>query len=255
MLSPPGAPGPGGGPAGGRGMPLEIACAAVLGREVEKLAADSLEVRVFHGSHPWGDQPCPLWVVDTLLGACVNVQAPLLGAVRAALAERPEGEPLLSKTSCRRILEAVWPYTPIASTWANYNFYTDRDHFVPWAEHPAVGLDPDHSKLRRVRTFEPVEDEGPVDISFGVMLAGKVVAYADVKRRTDFACSIGVWTDPPHRGRGMGKSAVSAATKYVLDTGRVALYIADKGNIASLSLCQSLGYQKFGEDLYLFRPK
>jgi len=232
---------------------LEIACATVLGVEVEKLAPARRELDVFHGSVPWGDEPCPLWVVETFYGSVVHLQAPLLEAVQAALDAHPD-ELVLSTSGRSRLLTAVLQLTPISSLWENMNLYTDRAHFVPWQQHPVVALGGRSVWLRWIRTQEPV-GEDQMEASFGVKVGGQVVSYADVKRRTDQACSIGCWTDPPYRNRGMGRSAVSAATRHVLATGRVPLYITDKGNAASLALCQSLGYQKFGEDLYCFRPK
>jgi len=233
---------------------LELACAAVLELPVAKLSAGRVELRVFHGSHPWGDQPCPLWIAQTLLGTVVNVQFPLLESIQAALLERSPGIPVLAEGGQERLLTAMGRLTPVASIWENVTLCVDEQHFLPWHEHPAVPLDPHHQRLRQVRTQEPVSDSA-VEISFGVLRAGQVVSYADVQRRNDAVASLGVWTDPEFRNRGMGRSVVSAATRHLLASGRVAIYITARDNLASLSLCQALGYQKFGEDLYCFRPK
>ena len=246
--------GDGGSPARDRALPLEVACTAVLGTEVAQLKPGGVEIRPYHGSTPWGSEPCPLWVVDTLLGAVVNVQAPLVEAVEAALAERDPSEPLLSKQNRALLLTAALSVTSLCSIWENLNYYTDRDHFVSWAEHRVSPLGGRNGWQRLAKTQEPVSPEA-MTASFGVRVAGRVVSYADVKRRTDLAWSVGVWTDEPHRNARLGRAAVSAATRYVLNAGRIPLYITDKGNASSMALCQALGYQKFGEDLYCFRPK
>ena len=45
---------------------------------------------------------------------------------------------------------------------------------------------------------------------------------------------------------------VSAATKAILDGGKIPIYSADRENPASQTLCTSLGYVKFGEALHCF---
>jgi hypothetical protein len=50
----------------------------------------------------------------------------------------------------------------------------------------------------------------------------------------------------------MARSVVSAAARAILRAGRIPLYSTDEANPASLSICRSLGYLKFGRDLYCF---
>lgn len=55
--------------------------------------------------------------------------------------------------------------------------------------------------------------------------------------------SFGVGTEEAYRGRGYALAAVSAATRFVLEQGAVAIYGSHATNVASLRIPRRLGYQ------------
>jgi len=77
----------------------------------------------------------------------------------------------------------------------------------------------------------------------------KVIAQAIMKHNLDVldgrTWALGVSVKPKHRRKGYGKAVVSAATEEIVKGGGLALWNTDADNIASLALCQALGYEKF----------
>lgn len=57
---------------------------------------------------------------------------------------------------------------------------------------------------------------------------------------------IGVTTQPGYRRRGWGRSVVSAMANYLLENGRIPLYVASQTNGASIQLAESVGFTDTG---------
>ena len=57
-------------------------------------------------------------------------------------------------------------------------------------------------------------------------------------------------TESAYRGRGYAKRVVSASTAYILDHGRVPLYVHDRTNLASARVGRSLGYVEYAEEFF-----
>ncbi len=74
----------------------------------------------------------------------------------------------------------------------------------------------------------------------------EVVAESGTNWRSDEFAEIFVHVEPAARGRGLGKSVVSACTSYVLESGLRPLYIVDQDNTESISIAESLGYADTG---------
>lgn len=60
----------------------------------------------------------------------------------------------------------------------------------------------------------------------------------------------GLWTEEAYRGRGYALAAVSAATKFVLDQGAVAVYDAYTTNIPSLRVARRLGFRQVWQTIW-----
>ena len=43
---------------------------------------------------------------------------------------------------------------------------------------------------------------------------------------------------------------MSAATAYILEQGRLALYVHDRTNLASAKVCRALGYVEYAEEFF-----
>ena len=86
--------------------------------------------------------------------------------------------------------------------------------------------------------------------AYGIQRHGYYVSFAAEYRVPYMQKEVGevlILTGEEYRGRGYGKSCVSAVTKAVHDTGRVPLYRVDEHNIASVRTAKSLGYRIYSE--------
>jgi len=227
--------------------PLDIACGAAIRVPPDETRPDLVVVESGLGSVVTASSPCPLAVVETLRGVAIRVFEPLRSAIEKLVREGMAQGGALSQANRQRIIEAVGARLPIVEVWNDLLHYVDGEHFVPWREHRVRRLNGADEKQRRADSHKT-----PFHQAYGVYRRGRPVAYADIAVRGDYACSLGVFTEPEFRGRGMGRSVVSAATRAVLRAGRIPLYSSDENNAGSLAICRSLGYLKFGCDLYCF---
>jgi RimJ/RimL family protein N-acetyltransferase len=75
---------------------------------------------------------------------------------------------------------------------------------------------------------------------------GTVVAESGTNWRSDEFAEVFVHVELAARGRGLGKSVVSACTAYLLDGNLRPLYVVDENNTESVSIAQALGYTDTG---------
>jgi RimJ/RimL family protein N-acetyltransferase len=86
--------------------------------------------------------------------------------------------------------------------------------------------------------------------AYGIQRHGYYVSFAAEYKIPYMQEEVGevlILTGEEYRGRGYGKSCVSAVTKAVMDQGRVPLYRVDEHNTASVRTAKSLGYQVYSE--------
>lgn len=74
----------------------------------------------------------------------------------------------------------------------------------------------------------------------------QVVASAWLNWQSPRFAEISVRTQSAYRRRGLGRSVVSAAAQYILETGRTPLYVVSEQNQASIHLAESLGFANTG---------
>jgi GNAT superfamily N-acetyltransferase len=91
-------------------------------------------------------------------------------------------------------------------------------------EHSAI--DPDHPPL------------------FGRFAGGVLVAAATLADAGGPVASVGVLTDPRHRGRGHGRAVAGAATWAAVAVGAVAHYQTLDANRPSVAIARALGYRR-----------
>ncbi len=88
---------------------------------------------------------------------------------------------------------------------------------------------------------------------------GDVAASATVNWQSPRFADIAVYTNPQERGRGWGRSVVTALAHHLLQTGRTPLYHVEPSNEASLQLARSVGFvNTLSEQLWLeaaLRPR
>jgi RimJ/RimL family protein N-acetyltransferase len=75
---------------------------------------------------------------------------------------------------------------------------------------------------------------------------GSIVAESGTNWRTDEFAEVFVRVEPAARGRGLGKSVVSACTAHLLESNLRPLYIVDQNNAESVAIAESLGYTDTG---------
>jgi RimJ/RimL family protein N-acetyltransferase len=117
-------------------------------------------------------------------------------------------------------------------TWdEHYNLiYTvDEASFRPDSRHPV-------EKVIR-------EDRFPC---FEIRDGENVIATAGTNWRSPYFAEVGVWTQEDCRGQGLAKAVVSACTSELLEEGIKPLYIVAEGNVASIRVCEALGYRFSG---------
>jgi GNAT superfamily N-acetyltransferase len=79
-----------------------------------------------------------------------------------------------------------------------------------------------------------------------VMEGGEVLSTAVLKRYDDRLREISVGTAPAARGRGLARSVVAAAARFVLAEGRVVLYNHAVDNDSSARVAESVGLHELG---------
>lgn len=75
---------------------------------------------------------------------------------------------------------------------------------------------------------------------------GEVKAVAGVNWQSPRFAEVYVYTDPAVRGRGWGRSVVSAVASQILKTGRLPLYVVAEANDASIRVAEAVGFEDTG---------
>jgi RimJ/RimL family protein N-acetyltransferase len=81
---------------------------------------------------------------------------------------------------------------------------------------------------------------------FQIESQGQVVAMSGTNWRSPTFAEIFVYVHPKGRGRGWGKSVVSACTAALLEEGLRPLYMVEEANDASIQIAEGLGYVDTG---------
>jgi predicted GNAT family acetyltransferase len=81
---------------------------------------------------------------------------------------------------------------------------------------------------------------------FQIESQGQLVAMAGTNWKSPKFAEVFVYVHPKGRGRGWGRSVVSACTTYLLEERLRPLYMVREGNQASVGLAEGLGYVDTG---------
>jgi GNAT superfamily N-acetyltransferase len=84
------------------------------------------------------------------------------------------------------------------------------------------------------------------NMRFEIESQGQVVALSGINWRSPTFAEVFVYVQPKGRGRGWGRSVVSACTNALLEEGLRPLYLAEEGNIGSIRIAETLGYEDTG---------
>ncbi|MBN1321318.1 MAG: GNAT family N-acetyltransferase [Thermoleophilia bacterium] len=148
----------------------------------------------------------------------------------------------LDEATCEAIERAVSPHVSVGFWFRGVRLFCDPDSFRDCA-------------AGDVREIRPHEDERALLLHrswggkvFGQLVGGRVVSWAAVKPLSDVVWDLSIETLPGHRGRGYGKSAVSAALRHIFANGRLAGWGCDRDGVASLETAESVGFQYYALD-------
>ena len=190
----------------------------------------------------WGGYTIPIIALATRQGGVVSCRPDLAEAVRRELGDAEPEQPLTQGQfeRLRRLARRVVPYVYSLS---GYALYCDRASFRPHAE-PAERLLPGDRRGQDLRR----RFDGEIFVIDGVR--GEIAAWSAIKLKWPDVWEIAVVTEAPYRGRGYARRVVSAATRHILDQGRLPLYVHDRTNLASAKVCRALGYVEYGEQFF-----
>lgn len=122
-----------------------------------------------------------------------------------------------------------------------------RRCLITWDENYHLIYTVDKASFRP--EFSPLVEKGAQEDHFPcfeIREGEKVIAIAGTNWRSPYFAEVGVWTQEGYRGRGLAKVVVSACTSELLEEGIKPLYIVAEGNIASIRVCEALGYRFTG---------
>lgn len=105
-------------------------------------------------------------------------------------------------------------------------------------------MTPDDDMVRALDRTPP-----EMEYAMAVVEEGAIVSWATrrgggVDLGTHRAHAVGVWTDPGHRGLGLGKAVVGALVRELADEGAAALWNCDVRNLASVRLARAVGFRE-----------
>lgn len=199
-------------------------------------------------SHPrreresWCGYGLPLLMLQRDGGAVVSVEEALLPDAERIVGARA-GE--LDAETVDWLLGIARSAHSGAKELSGYALYCEPVDFRPRAGAPVERLTPDAPEWGEMRKHF----DGPVFVSRAA--DGHVASWAAVKLKDPRVWEIAVTTEEPYRGRGLGKLVVSAAARYILESGRTPLYVHDAPNVASARVARALGFTEFARAAYV----
>lgn len=114
------------------------------------------------------------------------------------------------------------------------------------------------SSLNRIYALDPARFQPVINVlvqrvdaadgapRFEIESQGQVMAMSGTNWRSPAFAEVFVYTHPGGRGRGWGRSVVSACTAALLEERLRPLYIVDEGNDASIRTAEAVGYVDSG---------
>ncbi|MFN8521776.1 MAG: GNAT family N-acetyltransferase [Chloroflexota bacterium] len=215
-----------------------------LGCSVEDLHAEGIRVVTTPRRYRpgWGGYTVPFLALATQTGSVVSVRSEQLARVSGDFSERYERGWLTwdDYEALRRLSKETVPYAYCLS---GDVLYTDRARFRPVTSRATRLLltDPSGADLRR-------RFDGSIFVIRNTRR--EIVSWAAIKLKSDDVWELAVVTERAYRGQGLAREVVSAATEFILENDRVALYVHDRSNDASARVCRSLGYVEYGREFF-----
>jgi GNAT superfamily N-acetyltransferase len=190
----------------------------------------------------WGGYTVPVLALSTAGGGVVSCRPDLVGPIREQLLRTAPDQPL-GETEFERLRSVTRRVVAYAYSLSGYALYCDAGSFRPSGTLAERLLPGDGRGADLRRRFD-----GEIFIVSGAR--DEIASWAAIKLKSQDVWEIAVVTEARYRGRGYAKDVVSAATRHILDMGRLALYVHDRNNHPSASVCRSLGYLEYAEEFF-----
>ncbi len=196
-----------------------------------------------------------LWLLASGNRCVVSVQRPLEEPVKRAVArldlagfrDRP-GQELLRDTVASSLRSETRLVSGPVLNCTERTFRPEIDH------HSRRVTARDIADLRRVGLYGDWLARSVAEgTCFAAYVDGEPVALAgtyEVPHMAGAVCDMCVsGTLPEHRREGFGRAVVAGATRAVLESGRVPVYVTSDQNMASINTARSVGYTQYGWSL------
>jgi hypothetical protein len=200
------------------------------------------------------ENPFALWLIATGNRCVISVRPALETAVRRQTSRLWLGafrDPAGQKALIDTVARALGPKTRLAAVSGPILFAsTATFHLLDL--HPCRQITPaDRPLLTAAGLYGPYLDksiqEGTCFAAFENENPVSVAGTWEVPHLADRIAEMCVpGTIPAKRREGYGKTALSYATRAVLNTGRIPLYITSDRNPASIACARAVGYQPYG---------
>jgi GNAT superfamily N-acetyltransferase len=174
-------------------------------------------------------------------GAVIACRPNLVPRLRAEMGS-DQYLPSLDAPALRRLVRTVRRLVPNAFTLGGDLRACDVAGFMPSPTASRAELipraDPAAQHLRSRFDGDVFGVRGPRD---------RVISWAALKLKASTVWELAVGTDADYRGRGYARDVVSAATRFVLDHGRVPIYVHDRDNSTSAFVARAVGYRIYAQ--------
>ena len=197
-----------------------------------------------------------IYVMASLNRYLVSAQRELVSKLHEIIDSLPEPAALMqeeTQSHLKRVCQEILHIRRPLRIYSGVKFYCDE-----------VALIPCESSNVKPVTLEMAEEvirylsEGGPDLEYAIQEgtlfvwyeAGVPVSYCGTVRPVTYMLDQvarvgGIFTLKEYRRRGFAKAVLSATTKAVTDSGRIALYGTYDSNIASINTALSAGYKKY----------
>ena len=124
---------------------------------------------------------------------------------------------------------------------AEFRPVPDRYQVVQLTSRLLNGIEVAHEMMERIGDITTLPEGFPL---YGIIVEGRLSAIAEAAVRDESVASIQqVYTLTSERGKGLGKSVVSAIGQELLNEGFLPAYFVSETNHSSIALAESLGFR------------
>ncbi|MGQ9631164.1 MAG: HyaD/HybD family hydrogenase maturation endopeptidase [bacterium] len=226
---------------------LKLHLAIELGASPDDLAENEVRVVFSHrrDTRRYGGYKRPFWAVRRLK-RCVASVSPDIAERASEIIEGLGADSLFSDPAREDLKTALGKFGEVKDPTLGPHLYCDEGNFRPNVQNPCRRIDPTTPPISAL-----VLPNGEGDVAvFGVEDEGILASAAWAEESSALVQELNVWTMAGFEGRRYEASALSALARYILDSGKVPVYMVDRKDRLSLELAKSLGFLEYCEGLH-----